>query len=121
DEFSGRKRAESYRTDHRSNDLDRIGGHPDVHLPEPALECLLEVPEEFTGVRIIGRVYENTNEVVEVDWAGVFSLSADRLGFGRNGAEALAKFQERLADDFVGNRRAVIEPKWKQDFVSPVS
>ena len=67
--------------------------HPDVNLLEPHFDAFLEFHEELSAFRQVGHVDGHADEVVAVGLALMAPESANRLRFGRDGAEALLQFE----------------------------
>jgi hypothetical protein len=62
---------------------------------------------------ILGRVWhvhEQAHQLVAVFFALVLPVAADHLSFRGDRVELLPEFQDRLADEFVRDRTAVVKP-----------
>jgi hypothetical protein len=47
-----------------SQDLDRVGRHPDVNLLEASLQPLLEIEKELAMFRLVRYIHENPHQVI---------------------------------------------------------
>ncbi len=65
----------------RLNDIQRIGGHPNVYLLEARLECLLKIPKELKSLWRIRDVKEYFDVFVRVSLLSVPSTAFNCLRF----------------------------------------
>jgi hypothetical protein len=108
-------RDRSFRT---SEDLDRVGDHPDVDLLEIKFEAFLKVEKPCAVFGRICHVGEYPHEVIAIDAAFMLPDAPNSLRLERCRAEAPANSDQRLADQVIGNRRPIVKAQWKQDLVA---
>src|SRR5262249_47117086 len=72
-----------------SDDLDEIGRHPDIELPEAGFELFLVSDEKLPAFSAVRHVYEDPDQFISIHLAFVLPVAADHLGLRRDGAEAL--------------------------------
>ena len=58
------------------------------------------------------------DEVVAINLTFVLPRPADGLRFSRNSAEVLSQFEQRLTNQLLGHRLAVIKPQRQEEFES---
>src|SRR5262245_15863525 len=103
----------------RSDDLDEVGGHPDVELLEPSLELFFVSDEELAVIWSIGNIENNAHEVIAVHFTLMLPEAANHLRLGGDGSEVLAEFQQRLTDEAIGDGLAIVKPQGQKDLEPP--
>ena len=83
-----------------------------------SLELFFPLAKEPARFNVVLHIDKNSGKIVAVEMTFVLPGSADDLGLLSDGAELPAQLQERLPNQFVGHRFAVIEPERQQDFVA---
>lgn len=73
----------------RSDDVNKIGGHPDIELPKPGLDPFFEADKVGAVLRLIRNVYENPHQVVAKDMVLPLPQPSNGLRLTRDGAESL--------------------------------
>src|ERR1051326_5277997 len=68
--------------------FNRMGGHPDVVLPEARFQLLLEAQKELAILRHIGSVHERAHKFIAEGFTLLLPASANGLGFTGDGAES---------------------------------
>src|ERR1041385_7821007 len=91
--------------------------YPDVELVKALFESPLELLKELAAFLEILHVHKHAHVFVTIDLALIFPLSANDLRLCGNRAKSVPKLKQRLGDQRIRHRRAVIEPKRDQDFV----
>ncbi len=67
----------------------------------------------------VGDVNENPDQVVAEGLTFDAPMPTDRLGLSGDGPEALFELDQRVREQVVGNRRAVMEPQGRQRLETP--
>jgi hypothetical protein len=103
----------------RLQDLDRVGRHPDVDLPESRLQPFLECEKELAMLGLVRDIHKDADQVIAVRLAFVPPQAADGLRLGRDGPDPLLQFEEGVGHEVVWHGLTVIEPEREQDLVAP--
>lgn len=99
--------------------VDGVASDPDVQLLESFFQFFFEGGEEFFGFFGVFDIDEHANQLVAVGLSQMRPCSLNGLRLRRNGAEPLAKLEQRLSDQLVGNRVAVIELEREKNLETP--
>jgi hypothetical protein len=101
--------------------VDWIGGHPNIQLPEPGFQLLLVATKEIAVLRFVFHIDENAEELITKTLSLLPPCALDHLGFPGNGSKPFLQFAESLADQVVRDRLPVIELPWQQELVTTQS
>jgi len=94
----------------RSDDLDRIGRHPDIDLLKPFANLFLELREELAVLGRVRHIDERAHQVVAEYLVLVLPQSTNRLRFARDRSEPLAQLKHRVGNRLVRHGAAVVKP-----------
>src|SRR5438046_3084068 len=94
-------------------------GHPDRNLAEFASHPLPEAKEEIPVLPCVLNVHEDAHQFVAVNFPSVLPLAFYPLRFRGDSAEPAAKLHQRLGDQFLRHRAAIVKPEWQQNLESP--
>src|SRR5262249_54132527 len=100
-----------------SDDLDRIGSHPDVQLLETALELTLVRDEELSTLLGVRDVHEDTHQFIAVSLALMPPLAPNSLRLGGHGSKMLLQLDQRVRNERIRDRLAIVKPQREQEFV----
>jgi hypothetical protein len=101
-----------------SDDINGVGGYPDVDLPKSGFHPLLESREELAIFRTVSHISKNADQFVVKLGLLVLPNPTNDLGFPRYRTKSVAQFGQGFADHGPGHRTTVIEPQREQDFVA---
>jgi len=94
-----------------SNHFDQVGRDPDVDLPEPDFQALLELGEELAVLGKVRHIDENASQVVAKSLSFMLPEAVDDLRLVRDSAKSLFQLDQRVGDEFFRNGLPVIEPQ----------
>src|SRR5216117_1379810 len=94
-------------------------GHPDRNLAEPAPDPLSELKKEIPVLLCVLNVHENTHQLIAVHLPAMLPLSFYLLSFRGDSPKPAPKFYQRLSDQGIRHRAAIIKPKREQNLESP--
>jgi hypothetical protein len=98
-----------------SDYLDWISGHPNVELLKAHFELFLVVDKKVAVFARVSDIDEDADEFIAENFALVLLVTTDHLRLRGHRIVLLSEFQERLADQFIRDRPAVVKPQGQQD------
>src|SRR5436309_1807161 len=101
-----------------SNNLDRVGGEPNVLLPKAFFKAFLETDEEAPVLGRVLRIHEHARQAVPVEFAFSTPEAENHLRFTGHGAELLLQLVQSVSNQFLRNWAAVVKLRRQQDFVT---
>jgi hypothetical protein len=99
--------------------FDRIGGHPDIQLPESGFQSFLEMNKELAACKHIFGVNKYSHQIITINLGLVLSHSADGLSLAGDSSKPFAQFHEGCSNHFIRYGLTVIEPERQEYFESP--
>ena len=95
----------------RSFNVNGVTGHPDRNLSEPALYSFSEVKKEIPVLLCVGDIHEDAHQFVTVHLSGVLPLAFYSLSFRGDRAKFVTKFNQRVGNEAIRHRTAIVKPK----------
>jgi len=75
--------------------------------------------EEIPVLLRVGDIHEGAHQFVTVHLSGVLPLAFYSLGFRGDSAKFATKFNQRVGNEAIRHRTAIVKPKRKQNLESP--
>src|SRR5438128_11572431 len=96
-----------------------MAGHPDGNLAELAPHTLSELKKKIPVLLRILDVHEDAHQFITLHFPSMLPLAFYPLSFRGDSAKPAAKLHQRLSNQCIRQRAAIVKPKRQQNLESP--
>ncbi len=100
-----------------SDHIHGMRGNPNVHLPEPLLQRLLELLEKNPMLRQVWDIHKEPRKVIPKSRTLMFSGAMYQLGFPRSGTKTSSQLGKGLGQQGLRHGAAIVKQQRHQDLV----